>query len=206
MSTIADRAVLDSPLFKLPPELRNIIYEYAVETEPRVASKRVSVTANDRRAIDLFASYNVQEPPLLHNCRIIRREALGFFLAKPSHKVDLRVVRRREVSLSLGFWEHEASSVFSKHSSERDKVTSTLRHPHNAVWEGVTRWLREAEEFLDRGGDVSRVARRFHTVSYYGLMIVYGHVHTVGCRKSIDSGPASSFFRGHSQSGAVARA
>jgi hypothetical protein len=53
MSTIADRAVLDSPLFKLPQELRDIIYEYAVESDPKTTCKRYDA---EDPLIDFFAS------------------------------------------------------------------------------------------------------------------------------------------------------
>jgi hypothetical protein len=89
MSTTTDRAVLDSPLFKLPPELRDLIYEYAVSSEPRTSCKSVLEGDDEPPVIELFASYSVQEPPLLHVCQTIRREALGYLLARPSFKVSL---------------------------------------------------------------------------------------------------------------------
>jgi hypothetical protein len=191
MSPIADRAVLDSPLFKLPPELRDIIYEYTVGSDPKMTYEE-----DDKRppAIKLFASYNVQEPPLLHVCRTIRREALGFFLARPPYKVAVYVRRFREVSLD--FWEHEASSIFSKSNSEREKVTSTLHYPHDAVWADVTRWLRDAEEVLNRRGDDTRVARLINVLTaMYDplLMTVACGIIPVERRKTIDFGPVSLF-------------
>jgi hypothetical protein len=188
MSTIADRAVLDSPLFKLPPELRDVIYEYAVGSDPKTTCKKYDA---GNPFIESSASYNVQDSPLLHVCRTIRREALEFFLARPPYEVSLYVGRNGEVSLD--FWEHEGSSIFSKSNSERDKVTSTLRRPHYRVWADLTRWLREAEEVLDRGGDVSRVARRTMTVSCYALVAISGIIRPVERRKSIDFGLVSSF-------------
>jgi hypothetical protein len=80
MPTNADQAVLNSPLFKLPPELRDIIYEYAVGGDPKTTYEKYDA---GNPYIGLSALYNVQEPPLLHVCQTIRREALEFFLARP---------------------------------------------------------------------------------------------------------------------------
>jgi hypothetical protein len=201
MSTTTDRAVLDSPLFKLPPELRDPIYEYAVSSEPRTSCKSVLEGDDEPPVIELFASYSVQEPPLLHVCQTIRREALGYLLARPSFKVSLYVSPMGEVS--LGFREHEAFSTFSKSNSERDKVTSTPRRRHDAAWVDATGWLHEAEEVLDRGGDVGQVARRFMTGGCYRI-IIHGGILPVERKTSIDLAPVSvSPF--HFQCGAVAR-
>jgi hypothetical protein len=202
MSTIADRAVLDSPLFKLPPELRDTIWEYAVGSDPKTTLGKDDSCVP---AIKLFVLYNVEEPTLLHVCRTIRREALGFFLARPPYKVDLRVRRLRKIRLSLDFWEHEASSIFSESNSEREKVTSTLHYPHDTAWADVTRWLREAEEVLNRLGDDTRVARRIMSLcAVYDpvLMSVVCAIIPVERRKTIDFGPVS-LFPFHFQCGAV---
>lgn len=142
MSPIADRAVLNSPLFKLPPELRDIIYEYAVGSDPKVTRKTMLSDSHCIESKDFVAKYNVVEPPLLQICRTVRREALGFFLAQAPHEVILRSYTAGKSDPN--FWEDLASSLFSQ--------SVTKSPPLDLSWKDVTGWLHEAQEVMEHGG------------------------------------------------------
>ena len=60
------QSVAQSPLFvKLPPELRDRIYEYAVY----------------QRLCKVTTAHDIVEPALLFTCKIVRKEAIGIFYA-----------------------------------------------------------------------------------------------------------------------------
>ncbi|KAL1586683.1 hypothetical protein WHR41_04616 [Cladosporium halotolerans] len=61
-------SVAKSPLFKLPPELRNMIWEYATYEEHVGPGECIVSTAN-----------GVPEPALTRTCKIIREESLGMY-------------------------------------------------------------------------------------------------------------------------------
>lgn len=71
-TTGSESAMTDSPLMKLPPELRNRIYRYTV-----VGDSKIFVTHNGLR-----------EPELLHVCTQIRTEALGIFYSENVFSVE----------------------------------------------------------------------------------------------------------------------
>ena len=72
----------DSPLFKLPPELREKIYEYAiVDSGPT----RVFCRDEHTEAYGLgpdYKDYRWQAPPLLQSCRLVRLEASPAYYSK----------------------------------------------------------------------------------------------------------------------------
>jgi hypothetical protein len=57
-------SVADSPLFKLPPELRNMIYRYAII---------------DNRALRITKTAGIPEPALLSACKILKSETWKIF-------------------------------------------------------------------------------------------------------------------------------
>lgn len=89
---------LNSPepvsLFKIPPELRNRIYEYALHLEDGICI--VSKTAG------------IPEPALLMTCKIIRREAIAVFYSENFFRVIIEsfspstamLIARKEATLS----------------------------------------------------------------------------------------------------------
>lgn len=80
MSTESDTTALSvawSPLFKLPPELRNYIYEFAVNLSDKYGYRKVTKEAG------------IPEPPLLSTCKAIRKEAIGIFYANNKFRVDV---------------------------------------------------------------------------------------------------------------------
>jgi hypothetical protein len=62
--TLLPSNVAQSPLFKLPPELRTIIYRYALLTD---------------QDIDITESSGILEPALLSVCKILRLESYKVF-------------------------------------------------------------------------------------------------------------------------------
>ena len=80
MSTESDttaQSVARSPLFKLPPELRNNIYEFAVDQSDKYGYCTVTKQTG------------IPEPALLSTCKAIRKEAIGIFYATNKFKLDI---------------------------------------------------------------------------------------------------------------------
>lgn len=82
----------NSPLLKLSAELRNRIYEFAIEGKPRVASLRTPRLSSQELALEytvtFTAEYGTCEPALLLVCWEIRREAKEMFcLRRPCKAV-----------------------------------------------------------------------------------------------------------------------
>ena len=59
----ATDSTTSSPFMKLPPELRDIIYEYALRLDDGI--------------IQISSTTGIPEPPLLLTCKTIRREAIS---------------------------------------------------------------------------------------------------------------------------------
>lgn len=76
VSALVAQAIAKSPLFKLPPEMRNHIYSYALAIEGGVCR----VTREE----------GVPEPNLLFACKLVRKEAIGIFYHINEVKVVLR--------------------------------------------------------------------------------------------------------------------
>jgi len=92
-------SVAQSPLFRLPPELRNRIYEYAVYRSAEHGFCVVTATSG------------IPEPALLLTCKLIRQEAIGIFYAENKFMADTPsfdsraylLIRRKIISLLEGY-------------------------------------------------------------------------------------------------------
>lgn len=83
MSTILPPSVARCPLFKLPPELRDQIYDYAVRLEPRISCSDIHSYYQSYSSITYHALYGARRPALFATCRTIRHEAQARFRALP---------------------------------------------------------------------------------------------------------------------------
>lgn len=71
------QSIADSPPFKLPPELRNRIYEYTF--------------ASLGNSIIIKQENGIPEPSLLASCKIIRREAIGIFYSPDVNDLEITI-------------------------------------------------------------------------------------------------------------------
>lgn len=153
MSTTLPTSVAKSPLFKLPPELRIQIYEYAARMEPQQFRDFMPGASRDWAKND--AVYGVRERALLATCRIIRTEAMATFRASPCYHIQ--VITRFESGNSVTLWRYCLEDLFSSYIIDgRDIDTNFLEEGHRD-WDIMTEWLRDAQKkFL--AGQTERMA------------------------------------------------
>lgn len=149
MSTVLPPSVADSPLFRLPPELRNQIYAYAVRTEPRI----VTVDWANTNLPDLPAiycgRYSASAPALLTVCRTIYNEAIGEFCALPQYSIVVSVQLGQPTAMS--FWDGKIRDLLSQYAVKHDIGKPESDVDDYEQWLNLTEWLRDAQEALVSG-------------------------------------------------------
>lgn len=141
MSTTLPTSVAKSPLFKLPPELRIQIYEYAARMKPQQFRDFMPGASRDWAIHD--AVYGVRERALLATCRIIRTEAMATFRASPCYHIQ--VVTRFNSGYSVTLWDYCLSELFSRYIIDGRDIKTNAREGHRD-WDIMTKWLRDAQE------------------------------------------------------------
>lgn len=127
-----ENSVTDSPLFKLPSELRNIIYRYAL---------------NEQAAIDITKDYGIPEPALLSACKIIRCETRLIFYGENDfvcrihgyHPAPLLLVRKKIDAENLSYGKMRKLSHGLAHLS-----LDTVRG--KGCWKNMVTWLHAFRE------------------------------------------------------------
>lgn len=139
-STRLPDSVAHSPLFKLSPELRNLIYRFTL-----VEEKRISI--NKRQGIP--------EPTLLSVCKIIRAETFGIYyqenkfvcqldsydpaaLCLVKRKLDTNKMSNQKTGLS-----RYQIHVFGRGSPDWKNLMSSLLAYHQRRCAGITRVANE---------------------------------------------------------------
>lgn len=125
MPVTTDQSVANSPLFtKLPPELRNYVYEYTLHSE-----SLVNVTKDE----------GIPEPPLLLTCKTVRREAIGTFYAVN----DIRlVVSAFDPSTEILMWK-KIAALKIKYGIEVISYANIDRHRSGGRnWQNLVSWLQ----------------------------------------------------------------
>lgn len=141
-------SVATSPLFRLPAELRNRIYEYVLDSKPRTAS---SVIRNILEELQFTAEYNVAETALLAVCRSVRHEAMGYFLPRTPYKILVVALGNVE---PFEIWERRLQSIFWKHDSESDDTGSEyMSTPSLEVLNKGAKWLESAQLCFHNGDE-----------------------------------------------------
>ena len=110
MSPVTTETAQNSPLLKLPAELRNRIYEYAIESKPRIASSHTC--RKSLHTVGFTAEYRMCEPTLLAICRKIRREAKGMFYKRRPCKVVVFAYGYDKNEMT--YWENQLVHLFSQ--------------------------------------------------------------------------------------------
>lgn len=142
MSPTTTEPAQNSPLLKLPAELRNYIYELVIESVPRIASSR---TANEHLAmheVRFTAEYGTCEPALPSVCRKIRREAKGMFMRRAC-KVVLHAFGDDEAEMI--HWEAHLLRLFSQPKTMTSALAVEEDSPNLAAWECAIRFLWNAQ-------------------------------------------------------------
>ena len=159
MSPATAEPVQDFPLLKLPAELRNRIYELAIEGKPRIASLRTSRLSSREFAFEytvtFTAEYDTREPVLLSLCREIRREAKGMFGARRPCKVVLFACSFDY--LEILYWERQLLRLFSRPETMTNASALETGLPNFAMWQRAIHWLRDTQAGFLHGGTDSEM-------------------------------------------------
>lgn len=97
------QSVANCHLFKLPPELRNRVYEYAVAVDP----EHTPTDLGTEYGIKITTKHGIPEPALLSSCKTIRREAIGIYYT--IHNMDMIIENFDSTPLLL--WKRKQTSV-----------------------------------------------------------------------------------------------
>lgn len=163
MSPTATEPASDCLLLKLPAELRNRIYELALESQPRIASLRTPRLSSQELALEyavtFTAEYDMCEPALLSVCREIRREAKGLFLSRRPCKVVLFGYSLCEVEIL--YWEYKLLRLFSRAETMTTASVREAGLPNFAMWQRAIRWLRDAQVGVLHGGTDTEMEKEF---------------------------------------------
>lgn len=71
------QSIADSPLFRLPSELRNRIYEYTF--------------ANLGNFVTIKQENGIPEPSFFASCKTVRREAIGIFYSPDVNNLEITI-------------------------------------------------------------------------------------------------------------------
>ena len=148
-------SVAKSPLFKLPPELRNMIWEYATYEEHVGPGQCIISTAN-----------GVPEPALTRTCKIIRKEALGVYFS--INEVVL-IIKDFDVNAAL-FFARKLRDL-----TDREKIHISQYHflqTGQSNWHNLKNWLKmthasKVEGMLGTPDPVATVADEWRVI--FGL-------------------------------------
>jgi len=118
--------IASSPLMKLPPELREIIYEYALRLDDGII--QISWTAG------------IPEPPLLLTCKTVRREAIAIFYTLNSIRL---VVESLSPTVPLFAHKKQLAMLAQYQYSFSASQVMLLGLPR---WPNLLAWLRLVHE------------------------------------------------------------
>jgi len=122
-------SVANSPLFKLPPELRNMIYRYAI----------ISNTE-----LPISKSHGIPEAPLLQVNKLIRSETYELFYLE--NKFTCVVHNYDPASLMLSHRRWQALYQIPGTSLNADTGTISIDLQGNRNWDNLVAWFRFVHE------------------------------------------------------------
>lgn len=144
----ATQPVAKFPLFRLPPELRNRIYEYAVYNH---AAEGYNSETN---SFHFSATTSVAEPALLLTCKAVRSEALGIFkevfydifleLLVGLSSVTVEINSFHPAALVL--WGRTKALALQKHNLDLYDLPITCLHAGPLNYDNLVLWLRYYHE------------------------------------------------------------
>lgn len=119
-------SVAESPLFRLPPELRTMIYRFAL-----VDDEEVLVTESE----------GIPEPALLSVSKIVRSEAYNVFYFENDFCCDVEKFSPATLLMA------DRKAILSQLSVGIAKPVILLKQGHDQrIWSNVVLWLRECLE------------------------------------------------------------
>lgn len=121
MSHTMAESVANSPLFKLPPELRLRIYEY---------------TMCGKRHIKITRDEGIPEPALLLTCKIIRDEAIASFYEEN----DFTLISHADDPAVMVLWESKLLHLAQSHDILLEKPGLRRTGPPN--WNNLKQFFR----------------------------------------------------------------
>lgn len=152
---------MQSPLFaKIPPELRNRIYDFALYTDGYCV-----ITQHG----------GVPEPALLATCQQIRKEGVGVYYAINETLVLIDSYDCSTVRLC----QRKLCSIWEDYGIDIRRVDSILTGPPS--WENLKRWAQIIHE--DEDVDVCGMPQ-ISAVDAPHLKMVYGILHTAHASKA----------------------
>jgi hypothetical protein len=114
-TSTATSSIADSPLFKLPPELRLRIYEYAVYSE------------DDDGKCKVTREHGIPEPPLLFTCKTVRGEAISSFYSVNNFHNIVELLHPATIVLTM----RKKNSLLAQ--GERFKGRFRVSGPHSSL-------------------------------------------------------------------------
>lgn len=161
MSPAAAAPVQTSPLLKLPAELRNRIYEYAIEPKPRVASLRTRKTYNVamKHTMRFTAEFGMLEPALLATCRTIRHEAMAEFRAHRPYKLVVSALGSDENELLS--WRKRLSFLLNQSDTQASSQLDECDTPNLSTWICAIRWLQRMQGVFSHDRSVREMNKEF---------------------------------------------
>lgn len=148
MPITAAHSVSDCALFKLPPELRNRIYEYAVAIDPDEDYENLPGD------VQITRDNGIPEPSLLTACKTIRKEAIGIFytihcvrLVMDSFDSTPAVLwKRKQISLSKQYDLEVGEPAWVERTGSREWINLRIwiQRVHQGVVCDAAEELREA--------------------------------------------------------------
>lgn len=148
----AAESIAKCPLFKLPPELRNRIYHYAVVAMPE---ERLIRDFGQRLGfIRITRDDGIPENALLMTCKTIRKEAIGIFYT--NHQI-VPVIESLDPS-SMILWSSKRISLSKQYGLELRELDSlnwdSVEVQGDRDSDNVRKWLRLTHSGVT--GDESR--------------------------------------------------
>ena len=117
------KSVATSPLFKLPPEIRNMIYRYAIVTKARVR---------------ITKSSGIPEPALLSTCKILRSEACAIVYLENTFRCEVR--DHDPASLSLAYRKFKNAKNLGVSSQHVSSVQIEVCRRGSRNWKNLIAW------------------------------------------------------------------
>lgn len=129
------KTVAHSPLFKLPPELRCMIYHFAL----------VSDTVNP---VLITESGGIPEPGLLSVNKLLRSETFAIYYQENHFRFIVSHYNDAAIRLAVG----KANSTFSPCSFDlTDGTWQVAVQTHQRNWKNLVSWLRACQQSVSGG-------------------------------------------------------
>lgn len=139
MPITAAQPIADSSLFKLPPELRNRIYELALHTGPTHLPDSGMLVPG---FLTISQETGIPEPSLLASCKTVRREGIGIFYSPDQHVLEQHIDSFHPAMPIL--WKRKSEALFEQYGLE--EIPVWWRNQGSRDWRNLLLWLQKAHQ------------------------------------------------------------